>query len=141
MPSLHHYLNSLVPRPLILLGDFNFPNIDWNSLTGSTHSTNLFCDLVFDLNLKQMVNFPAHLKGNTLDLVLANCPDLIVNVSALQGKSICSLSDHIPVIIQSSLLCTDSRKPNPSVSVSYLFKKGDYQAMELFCNRLIWTTF
>ena len=63
--------------PLILMGNFNVPDINWLTLVGSTHFSNQFCDLIFDLNLSQIVDSPTHIQGNTLDLVLTNLEDSI----------------------------------------------------------------
>ena len=48
---------------LLLLGDFNFPDIDWQTLYGSSPLSSLFCDLIFDFNLVQVIDFPTHNKG------------------------------------------------------------------------------
>ena len=48
----------------------HFPTINWDILQGETPMSNLFCDLVFNLNLVQMINEPTHIHGNILDLVL-----------------------------------------------------------------------
>jgi len=52
--SLFNYLRSvsdLCNNTFILIRDFNFPKINWNLRQGDTSISNLFCDLVFDLNL------------------------------------------------------------------------------------------
>ena len=38
--------------PLFVLGDFNCPNADWNTLSGSDTFSNLLCDLIFDHQLR-----------------------------------------------------------------------------------------
>ena len=53
----------------ICVGDFNFPDIDWLSLSGSSFLSNFFCDFIFDCNLTQHVTQPTHVKGNILDLI------------------------------------------------------------------------
>ena len=72
------------------------------------------------------------MKGNILDLNLTNCPDLITDVSALQGKFICNLSDHDLVLIQLSPFHALTRNSNNHGLQSYVFKKGNYQAMDEF---------
>ena len=42
----------------IILGDFNCPDVDWVSLTADTSKTSIFCDLLFDNNLTQLVLSP-----------------------------------------------------------------------------------
>lgn len=45
-------------------------------ISGSANS-DLLCDLVYKHNLCQLVHVPTHVRGNFLDLVLTNCPDLV----------------------------------------------------------------
>jgi len=33
----------------LLLGDFNFTDIEWNTLSGQSHISQQFCDLIFDI--------------------------------------------------------------------------------------------
>ena len=54
--SLVWYLSSLVSsyNRCIFVGDFNFPDISWSSLLGSSMSSNVFCEFIFDFNLLNM---------------------------------------------------------------------------------------
>ncbi len=65
-----------VEKDSVLIGDFNLPEVDWE--TGET--TGRSRDLVEALDdqlLVQMVDFPTHIKGNVLDLVLTNIPERV----------------------------------------------------------------
>lgn len=75
---MHSYLSTLAGASckLVIVGDFNYPDISWHSLTGDSVASKLFCDVVFDGNLSQLVNVPTHAWGNILDLVLTNDEDL-----------------------------------------------------------------
>ena len=53
----------------ITVGDFNFPDIDWSTLMGTSIPSNSFCNFVFDCNLTEHVLEPTHIKG---DLVLTS---------------------------------------------------------------------
>ena len=64
----------------MILGDFNLPDINWNTLSGSSPLAHTFCDLVFKLNLLQLIESPTHIHGNILDLLLTNADSLIHNV-------------------------------------------------------------
>ena len=57
---------------LVIVGDFNAPDIEWSSLTGTQSHSNLICDFVFHANLTQAVFEPTHTEGHILDIVLAN---------------------------------------------------------------------
>ncbi len=48
---------------LVLLGDFNYPDICWHTLTGESSQSSLFCELVFEFNLLQHVEGATHIKG------------------------------------------------------------------------------
>ena len=59
--NLCNYLNDLLSlnNKTILLGDFNLPDINWDSLSGqSPHSST--CDLVFKFNPSQFVTTPTY---------------------------------------------------------------------------------
>lgn len=66
---------------LFLVGDFNMPDINWHNLTSNSPTSRQFCDLVFALNLSQLVLNPTHVLGGILDLVITNPPELIENLS------------------------------------------------------------
>ena len=50
---LHH-----ISDKIIIIGDFNFPDIDWDLLSGSSPASNQFCDLVFQTG--QSTHRPTH---------------------------------------------------------------------------------
>ena len=75
--DVHNYLQSLSDyNNFIIIGDLNYPDINWNNLSASTPISSSFCDIVFSLNLTQHVIKSTHLNGNILDVVLSNC-DLV----------------------------------------------------------------
>lgn len=112
--SLFLYLSNLITLRdhIILVGDFNFPDINWDTLSGSSLSSKSFCDFVFQNNLSQLVHSPTHLKGNILDLVLTNSDELISNVEVIPPHHSLS-SDHYIISFQLSLLksLTPRQKP------------------------------
>ena len=63
--SLVHFLTYLASssNKCIIVGDFNFPDIDWPTLMGTSIPSNCFCNFVFDSNLTQHISEPTHLKG------------------------------------------------------------------------------
>ena len=76
------YLHSITNNEKVLIvGDFNLPDINWASMTSSSESSSKFCDYVFEDNLTQLVFNPTHNKGNTLDLVLTNMEDQVSDLS------------------------------------------------------------
>ena len=68
---------------LLIVGDFNLPNIDWPTMTSSSDSDlyNIFTKSIKDHFLWQVVDssFPTR-QENLLDLVLTNIPHKIVDI-------------------------------------------------------------
>jgi hypothetical protein len=79
----------------ILVGDFNLPEIDWARKTSGNRGKK-FLEATINANFEQLVTFPTHNKGNTLDLVLSNCPARIQSVEEA-GKL--GNSDHVAIEI------------------------------------------
>ena len=52
---------------LVLLGNFNFPDINWDTLSGNSPVYNQLCDLIFSSSLSQIVE-PTHIHGNVFGL-------------------------------------------------------------------------
>ena len=55
---------------VILVADFNLPDVCWSSLIGQSPFSNSFCVFVYEHNFSQLVDCHTHVKGNILDLVL-----------------------------------------------------------------------
>ena len=53
----------------IFVGDFNLPGIDWTTGRGKGRDGRLV-QVMQDLLMEQLVDFPTHLRGNCLDLVI-----------------------------------------------------------------------
>jgi hypothetical protein len=70
---------------LFICGDFNLPNINWQtgvSITNDCIST-YFTKLVHDNYLWQLVDFPTRI-DHTLDLILTNIPDKVVDIHGFE---------------------------------------------------------
>ena len=77
---------------VIIIGDFNFPDIDWDSLSGNSPTSNQFCELLFKTGLCQLIDTLTH---NILDLLLTNLDD---NICDANVHSISFLqSDHFDI--------------------------------------------
>ena len=137
---LFDYLASVaVNKDLILLGDFNSPDINWPSLSSDSHPSLMLCDFAFDNSLLQLVHESTHEKGNILDLVFTSCPAYISNVEVHSNiYPLLVSSDHYPITF--SFACN---LPHPvSYSFpSFNFPKGDYIAINDFLLDYDWSTF
>ena len=118
MMTFLDYTRSLSSSNLIILGSLNFPDIGWSTLSSSNVLSNLFCDLVFQLNLVQVINFSTHPA-----LVFTNMPDHIFDISALENKVISKILDHYPIYFLVKCSCGIKSSPGSSFPI---FSKGDY---------------
>lgn len=82
--------------PLFLLGDFNLPNLNWNtdppSLSPFSAQAKDFVDMCSVFGLCQLVTQPTRITSttsSTLDLILTNSPDLASEITYMPG-----ISDH-----------------------------------------------
>ena len=99
-----HKFNDIGISDLIITGDFNFPHIDWSTISLMYLNTQVesFCDILNDFFLIQMNGFVTrpssttgnHSYGSILDLILTNHEALIDNVTIMPGGFD---SGHIPV--------------------------------------------
>ena len=111
--SLFLYLSNLITLHdhISLVGDFNFPDINWDTLSGS-YLQNPSVILFFQNNLSQLVHSPTHLKGNILDLILTNSDELLSNVEVIPPHHSLS-SDHYIISFQLSLLKSVTPRQKP----------------------------
>ena len=94
-----------------LLGDFNFPSIDWNTYSSSIASECQFIDFIVDHGLSQFVSEASDRSTNILDLVLSN-----QNVSLSNGKQL--FSDHYPIFFNLDFVNFRSQSHGSSFSKS-----------------------
>ena len=127
--NLLEFMKSLcsISNLLVIVGDFNMPGINWSTLTGSTPSEKAFCDIVFDLNLTQLVINPTHISGNILDLVLINAEVSLCNVTVLPQYSVPIQTDHFIVLFTLSLSFCSTNKS--SKAFIYDYSKADWSSL------------
>ena len=90
--------NSLHYETLIL-GDFNFPDIDWPTYQ-STKAVDLpFLNWCQENNLQQVLSFLTHKQGNLLDIILVTNTDIIEHI---ENPKWSNLSDHAGVLFRLS---------------------------------------
>lgn len=117
---------------VILTGDFNFPNIDWHTVspTLSDPRTSDFCSIVNDHFLSQCNFAPTRTvngTANILDLILTTSPSLISNTQVIQDGFV---SDHHPVLFDIKLQRGHSCKSSPRQV--YHFKKANLKDLHEF---------
>ena len=113
------------------MGDFNYPDIDLYTLSGSNSNSSLFYDFIFDTNFVQLIETPTHVAGHISDLVLTNHNHSIQNLT-LDSKLPSQLSWH-HYMIKFNVL-SDAGHPAAAKAVSFkLFKSelGGYISISL----------
>ena len=84
---------------IVIMGDFNTPDVDWSTLSASSEFSSKLCDLIFDYNLTQHVEHPTHVQGHILDLIISNLDDDSIAASGIQlEKNPLLKSNHFAVI-------------------------------------------
>ena len=118
------------PSNIALLGDFNSGDINWSSLSGNNRFSQKLCDVIFQLNLFQLIDKPSHSAGNILDLVLTDVPESISNLIIHSEPPHPIPSDHFVITFDySSNNCTN----NSALRKIFNFPKGNYNDL---CNFL-----
>ena len=137
--KIEAYMQNLCKRRgisnLVILGDLNLGNINWNTLECNNDLDQSFIELFDNLGLTQLVKHPTHNKGNILDLVLTNRPNDITNLTILDENFICK-SDHKP--IKFDINAKVSRKKNPKREI-YNFKRANWEALNEDLSNVNWT--
>ena len=124
---------------LLVCGDFNFKEIVWLDLSGSSSNSHIepFLDTVDDLFLFQHVSNPTRFSQNAtpnlLDLVFTNEKDMVTNLSYLPPLG---NSDH--VCIQFDVLCYSECKE--SDNIRYNIRAADIDMMKMTLSEIDWTS-
>jgi Reverse transcriptase (RNA-dependent DNA polymerase)/Endonuclease-reverse transcriptase len=104
----------------ILIGDFNMPGINWEE-ERAVGQGRILLDATTALGLEQMVGFPTHKKGNTLDLILTNCPEKFISV---KDAGCLGTSDHCMIMTE-----IESVLPKNKTVTRLNWRKGDFQSI------------
>ena len=112
----------------LITGDFNLPDINWNTLSSTSQLSNVFCDLVFNLNLAQLNVKPTHIHGNILDLILTNNEEIILNITVHPQEAFLLCSDHYPITSDVSHGCSSPKQFNLCQYI-YDYTKANYEGL------------
>lgn len=121
---------------IYLLGDFNFPDIDWVNLTPSCHASEELINITLDFNLFQVVNEPTR-GSNILDLVFTSEPETIQSVSNFDG-----FSDHNMLLVNLNVPLTST---GFNVKKIYDYNRANYdevnKELDIFYNTILMPSF
>jgi hypothetical protein len=82
-------------KNILCIGDLNLPEIDWESMTGSTSLSSNFTDICFEHDLSQINKNPSRTTSlNILDVILTNFPSKLSDVNAYISSF---KSDHLMI--------------------------------------------
>ena len=111
----------------LVLGDFNMPDICWDSMTAKSVGSNLFCEAILNINLCQLVREPTHIKGNILDLVLSDVPECVYDVKIMNETY---SSDHYLISLTYSMHSrANSFKSGTSYRLSFNWSQADWEGL------------
>ena len=127
--EIQSFIDSIISSfsNIVILGDFNAPDICWATLLGQCSSSESLCDFVFRHDLTQV---PTHTGGNILDLILCTPSTYDFISDPFAASSNLLISDHCPI----SFLLSLSLKRPASLSSSwfYNYKKTDFDKLNSF---------
>ena len=108
-----------------LLGDFNMPDIDWNTncfRPGGRYPgpSKTMIDIALDHNLHQVVDKPTR-DLNILDLCFTNCPSYVNSIAVKDG-----ISDHDVVVLNASVRPKIVKKPRRKI---FIYARADFQCI------------
>ena len=124
-------IDNIDTQNVILMGDFNFRNINWETGECTSAREQKFLDTLQDNLLVQMVDSPTR-GSNLLDLVLVGDPSAVTKCEV--GEAFGN-SDH-------QIVTTEISCPVPRINFAprkiYLYSKGDYQKLNSDFQEVDW---
>ena len=127
--SLHKVITHASRGECLIMGDFNHPDIRWNSLDSSKESAK-FLLLVQNCFLTQHVLEPTR-GDNVLDLILSSNKELVDNVTVVEPLGTSDHSQiHFNLTVKTGSRYSKQRKRD--------FKKGDYVQMRSYLENMKW---
>ena len=119
-----------VGKDVIVVGDFNLPDLRWNE-TGELSDGYVrpldrsFYEVFLESGLTQLVSDPTYVSGNILDLILVSNTEVVGNLEVLSPLPRCK---HSPVVVEIFLDACCSDQPE-AVRAKRLWSKGNYVEM------------
>ena len=136
--ELQNSINNIIHKhrkmpALLLAGDFNLPDIDWDNIITSnprTHAVHShFLNFVNGCSLFQMSKEPTRpASGNILDLILTTLPDIVNNTQTKPG-----ISDHDLIMFDINMRPKVQRK---AVRKIYQYDKANKEDIKKRCSEM-----
>ena len=119
-------LHSNPGNTIVLVGDFNLPDVTWDRLTATSTPSRNFCDFIFDNALLQISDKPTHTGGNILDLIITNSDDCVRNLT-IHSSGHLVISDHFTLTFHLSTTLPSYARYMPKYVYDY--PKADYNGL------------
>ena len=93
-------------KKFIMVGDFNLPQINWVSGTGTSTLDNIFLNGFAESGMVQCIQLQesTHKKGSILDILLSRSSKHIKNLNIVSDKAYLN-SDHYPITFDIMIKC------------------------------------
>ena len=127
------------PRKNFIVGDLNLSKVTWpiadnQEISDSTEK--LFVESFSELGLTQCINVPTHIKGRTLDLLVTNSDQLLLNTNIHEHNQICK-SDHFAITFEIKTNC--KHRPVPKRKILN-YKKANWPNLKSKLGEVPWIT-
>lgn len=129
--------SNMKPHNLLILGDFNFKEIDWSTETcnaNSAHPASKFlftCKEAFLIqNQKDFTRYRTGQRPSLLDLVLTNKDDLVIDIDTQAGLG---KSDHCTLVV--TLACDSIMEENKT---RFNYSKADFEGLSNYLGKIDW---
>ena len=134
--SLLSYLSSLdSTKNILLIGDLNLPDADWETYSGHSLMTDDFVEMAYNHNLIQHVTGSTHRDGNTLDIALSNL-DGIQHLETYTSLPSNLSSDHYMITF---LIEYTFSKPAMKCKSKFDYNKANWEDMNQFLSQYDFT--
>ena len=133
-------LTKAKPSHLVIAGDFNYPDNNWDTVESVKHSeptSQKFIDAVRDSFLHQHVTQPTRYcheqNPSTIDLVLTSDKNMINHINYLPGLG---LTDHVCILFELNVYIATPEQSEPK----YCYHKGDYASTNIYRMGINWVS-
>ena len=135
--ALCNMINEVGSKNIILMGDFNYSEIDWSiplPMPGAPPDTVAFLDCIESKCLSQHVKVPTRGK-NVLDLILTKDPDILQDMQIIENLA---GSDHNMITWNVQVDIQKNAKNNWCI---FDYNKGDYDAIRDELRKVEWNNY
>ena len=136
--EIDSYLHKIKARKdisnLFMVGDFNFPSVDWENLHSSHQIDQSFLTMFSNLGLAQLIDKPTHIAGNILDLLLTDNESVIANLKVNEGWHLCK-SNHFPITFHIKFRADKKKAIKREI---YNFKHAEWDLINSELSKVDW---